>query len=46
VIKGAVMLHQVKSLDWRARRARLAGKVSPGMVAAATEIVKDILDGN
>jgi mRNA-degrading endonuclease toxin of MazEF toxin-antitoxin module len=45
-IKGAIMLHQMKSLDWRARRARFAGKVSPRIIAAATEIVKDILEGD
>ncbi len=44
-VKGVVMVHQLKSLDWRARRARIAGKVPAGVLAAATEIVKDILEG-
>ena len=44
-VKGAIMLHQLKSFDWRARRARFAGKVSPALLATATEIVKDILEG-
>ena len=45
-VKGVVMVHQLKSLDWRARGARLAGKVSPTVLAAATEIVKDIIEGS
>ncbi len=44
-VKGVVMVHQLKSFDWRARRARLAGKVSEEILAAATEIVKDIIEG-
>jgi mRNA interferase MazF len=43
-VKGVVMVQQVKSFDWRARRARLAGKASAKIVAAATEIIKDIID--
>jgi hypothetical protein len=38
-------MSQVKSLDWRGRRARLAGKASPALVAAAIEIIRDILEG-
>jgi hypothetical protein len=38
------MVQQLKSFDWRARRARLAGKVSAKTLAAATEIVKDIIE--
>ncbi len=44
-VKGVVMVHQLKSFDWRARRARLAGKVPGTLLAAAAEIVKDILEG-
>jgi mRNA interferase MazF len=44
-IKGVVMVHQLKSLDWRARRARLSGKVPKLVVAAAVEIVKDVIEG-
>jgi mRNA interferase MazF len=44
-IKGVVMVHQLKSFDWRARRARLAGKVPQSIIAAASEIVRDIMEG-
>lgn len=43
-IKGVVMVHQLKSLDWAARRARIAGKAPAAILAAATEIIKDIID--
>jgi len=43
--KGVVMVHELKSLDWRARHARVTGKVSAPIVAAAVEIVKDICEG-
>lgn len=43
--KGAVLMSQMKSLDWRGRRARFAGTVSPSVVAAATAIVRVILEG-
>jgi mRNA-degrading endonuclease toxin of MazEF toxin-antitoxin module len=43
-VRGAVMVHQLKSLDWIARRARLAGKAPPRVVAAAQEILKDIIE--
>ena len=38
------MVH-LKSLDWRVRRARHAGKVPPKIVSEVIEIVKDILEG-
>jgi mRNA interferase MazF len=44
-VKGVAMMHQLKSLDWRARRARLAGKVPPATLSAATEILRDIIEG-
>jgi mRNA interferase MazF len=43
-VKGVVMVQQMKSFDWRARRARLAGRAPAKTVAAATEIIKDIID--
>jgi mRNA interferase MazF len=43
-IKGVVMIHQLKSLDWRARRATAAGKVPAKFITAATEIIKDIIE--
>ncbi len=43
-VKGAVMVHQLKSLDWRARHARHAGTVADATLAAAAEIVRDIID--
>jgi hypothetical protein len=39
------MVHQLKSLDWRARRARLAGTVPVSTLAEAAEIVTDIIEG-
>lgn len=35
-VEGAVLCDQIRSLDWKARRAKLAGQVSP-------EIVEDVL---
>jgi len=40
------MVHQLKSLDWRARRARVTGQVPTTIVAYATEIIKDIIEGS
>jgi mRNA interferase MazF len=44
-IKGVVMVQQLTSFDWRARRARLAGTVPPSTLAAAIEIARDIIEG-
>ena len=44
-VRGAVLMSQLKSLDWRFRRARLAGQAPSAIVAAAIEIVRDILEG-
>jgi mRNA interferase MazF len=41
--KGVVLTHQLKSLDWRARRAKKAGTVPPEVIATASEIIKDIV---
>jgi mRNA interferase MazF len=43
-VKGVVMMHQLKSLDWRARGARYAGRVSPATLVTAVEIVRAIVD--
>lgn len=43
-VQGSVMVHQIKSLDWRARRARFVTKAPPRVVAAAAEIIKDIVE--
>lgn len=44
-VTGVVMAHQLKSFDWRARRARPAGKAPARVIAEVTEIVKDIIEG-
>jgi mRNA interferase MazF len=43
-VKGVIMVHQLKSLDWRARRARIATRVPASVLAAAREIVADIVN--
>jgi len=43
-VRGAVMVHQVKSFDWQARRARFAAAAPASVVAAAVEIIKDIIE--
>lgn len=43
-MKGSVMVHQLKSFDWQARRARFAAKAPAAVVAAAVQIVKDIIE--
>ena len=42
-VNGVVMVHQTKSLDWAARKARPAGSVSPEILAQAGEILKVVL---
>ncbi len=42
-VKGVVMVHQLKSFDWRARRAKKAGTVPANVSSAASEIIKDIV---
>jgi mRNA interferase MazF len=44
-VGGVVMVQQLKSFDWRARRVRLAGKAPAATVSAAVEIARDILEG-
>ncbi len=41
--KGVVMTHQLKSFDWRARRAKKAGSAPADVIAASSGIIKDIL---
>lgn len=43
-VRGSVMVHQLKSLDWEARHARFAAKAASAVVTAAIDIVKDIID--
>ena len=43
-VRGSVMVHQLKSFDWQARRARLAAKAPAQVTAAVIEIVKDIIE--
>jgi mRNA-degrading endonuclease toxin of MazEF toxin-antitoxin module len=44
-IKGAIMVHQLKSLDWSARAARPSGRVPKQILAAVVEALKDIVEG-
>ena len=44
-VKGVVLVHQLKSLDWRARKARIAGSVPLAVLTAVTEIIRDITEG-
>lgn len=43
-VRGAVMVHQLKSLDWHARRARFVAKAPSRVLSEALEIVSDILE--
>lgn len=42
-IKGVVMVHQLKSFDWRARRAKKAMTAPSRVLSLAAEIVKEIV---
>jgi mRNA interferase MazF len=44
-VEGAILVHQMKSLDWRARRARVAARVPARVLDEAIAIIKDIVDG-
>jgi mRNA interferase MazF len=44
-VEGSVLVHQMKSLDWRARRARFAARAPARVLAEAIVILKDIIDG-
>ena len=41
--KGSVMTHQLKSFDWRARRAKKVGSVPIAILDAVVEIIKEII---
>ncbi len=43
-VKGVILIQQMKSLDWRARHARIAAKLPDAGVAKAIEILKDIIE--
>jgi mRNA interferase MazF len=40
---GVAMIHQLKSLDWRARRMKKLGVVPAEVIADACEIVRDTI---
>jgi mRNA-degrading endonuclease toxin of MazEF toxin-antitoxin module len=44
-VKGVVIVHQLKSFDWPARRARHAATVSDDILAAAAVIINDSIEG-
>lgn len=43
-VKGSVMVQQLKSLDWQARRARFAAKAPESVISAAVAIIRDIVE--
>ena len=43
-LRGAVLADQVKSLDWRARRAKYAGTASPRVLEAVTARILVLVD--
>ncbi|MDH2908607.1 MAG: mRNA-degrading endonuclease [Candidatus Eremiobacteraeota bacterium] len=42
-VTGSVMMHQLKSLDWQARRSKKVGVVSAEILESAAEIVREIV---
>lgn len=42
-VKGSVLVHQVRTLDWRARRAAPAGRAPDDIVGRVADIVKEIV---
>jgi mRNA interferase MazF len=46
VASGVVLADQVKSLDWRARRAKRKGKASSDVVQAVTLLIRTLLGGS
>jgi mRNA interferase MazF len=42
-IKGAVLCDQIRSLDWKARKAKFVAKISPVIVEDALAKVKVLL---
>jgi mRNA interferase MazF len=43
-VEGVVLADQVKSLDWRSRRARYADQVSPGVMQEVTARILVLVD--
>jgi mRNA-degrading endonuclease toxin of MazEF toxin-antitoxin module len=43
-INGVVMIQQLKSFDWRARNARIAGRGPQIVLGRAIAIVKLVID--
>jgi mRNA interferase MazF len=43
-VSGAVLSDRVKSLDWRARKARLAGRVTGQLLAEVTARIRVLVD--
>lgn len=42
-VKGSVMVHQLKSFDWRARRATADGKAPDDVIDRASDVVKEVV---
>jgi mRNA interferase MazF len=42
-VKGSILAHQVKALDWRSRRASPAGRAPEDVVDRVADIVKEIV---
>ncbi len=43
-VQGAVLSDQIKSLDWRIRRAELADRVPPAVIEDAVAKIRALLD--
>jgi mRNA interferase MazF len=44
-IQGTVLADQVRSLDWRARKAEVAGKAPAAVLRKVVELVKVLVEG-
>lgn len=42
-VQGSVLVHQLKSLDWRSRKAKTAGRAPASVVAKAIDIIIEII---
>ena len=42
-VRGSVLAHQMRALDWRARRAASAGKAPDELVGRVADIVREII---
>jgi mRNA interferase MazF len=45
-VSGVVLSDQIRSLDWRARRAELAGRLPDEIIARVRGLVHVLLDGD